>query len=232
MEPRSVLRRVLSLYRRRVVWTVAAVVALGSVGSAYGALFGQYSLTYGSCCGGATLNGTRAYIDVSSISPDSTHCIAFSSAVVDGGLSQQLQATLVRCGSNANVDGTCSTSNNFVKAVEIIPSGVCYQHGSASTGGSYLVTVDEPYNDGTWYTFIAGTGYETQSGYDNNVAIPEFGEYTGSSCSGWSASASFDTWQRYYYAGNTWTNVSTANPNNGGCWTLGTLSSSNFTVSH
>jgi hypothetical protein len=54
-----------------------------------------------------------------------------------------IQAGLVKCGTNAGLDGTCSLSNNLVKFVEILNSSGyhCYAHGDASTGTEYVPSV-------------------------------------------------------------------------------------------
>jgi hypothetical protein len=221
--------------RRFAVLVLVAMAALVVTGSALATIFGYNYLQYGSCCGGARLDGTRAYVSVSSITPDASNCIAFQSIVTSLDSNRQLQAALLRCGTNANVDGTCSLTNNFVKIVERIPatgSPVCYPHGAATLGSSYLLTVDSSAGNGTWTAYISGTPYESQSGYTTSVRIPESGEYTGFSCSGWSGSASFNTWQRYNFPNNVWTTVQSSNQRNDGCWSLGTVSNGNFSVTH
>lgn len=220
---------------RLTIALVATVAALTFTGAALATLFGANALRQGSCCSGQALNGTRAYISASSNSPDASNCTAFASAVTSFDSNRQLQAGIVRCGSSANVDGTCSLSNNLVKYVERIPatgSPVCYPHGAASLNTSYLLTVDDSANSGTWQAYIDGVLQEGQSGYTSSVGIEEWGEYTGTGCSGWSAAASISTWQRYNYSLNSWITVQSASLRNDGCWSVGSVSSGNFSVSH
>jgi hypothetical protein len=100
-----------------------------------------------------------------------------------------------------------------------------------------LSTVDNSAGNGTWYSYISGTLYESESGYSNNVDIEEWGEFvhntTYSGClTDWSASASFTTWQRYWYSGNTWSTVTSAVNSSPYCWTTGLVSSGYFTVAY
>jgi hypothetical protein len=203
--------------------------------------WGANYLTYGSCCGGASLDGTRAYIDVSSISPDSTECVLFASVVTDNDLAKQLEAGVVKCGATSvGLDTTCSIGSQgapFVKYVERYTTyGTCYPHGAASLGSSYLSTVDDPAGNGTFYAYISGTAYEGQSGYDGTETLSEWGEHAnGTSCPGWGGSGSFSTWQRYNYSLNTWTTVASSSiygSAQGSCWSVSSVSSGYFTASH
>jgi hypothetical protein len=242
-------RQPLPVQPRTLRFTVAAVVLIGLIASSLAlgatnasatnvAIWGDNHLIYGSCCGGATLDGTRAYISVSSISPASSSCVLFDSVVSSADSNRQLEAGLAKCGTNANLDGTCSLTNNLVKYVERIPavgSPVCYPHGAGGLNNSDLVTVDSASGNGTYNAYIDGNLYEGQSGYTSNVGIFEWGENSGLSlsCSGWGGSASFTTWQRYYFTANTWTTVQSANKEStNNCWTVGTVSNGFFTVSH
>lgn len=219
-------------------WIVLAVVVGALVFPALAAAqtWGGYRLIYGSCCSGVTLDGTRAYVNISSVTPDSPHCVLSDSVVEETNATKQLETGLAKCGSTSGgLDGTCSLSNNLVLYVERYngSSYTCYPHGAASTGLSYLATVDDSTGTGTWNAYLSGTLYEGQSGYDNNVTIFEWGEHTGTtSCTGWSDSTGFSSWQRYNYSGNTWTTVGSATSANTGCWTNGSLSAGAFSISH
>jgi len=229
-QPKSMRRA-----RRIAVLAICLVTSMAFASTAAAYYWGDYHLDYGSCCGGAALNGTRAYIDVSSTTPDANSCLAHSSVVDSNSANDQTEAGLLRCGTNTRIDGTCSLTNNFVKFVELDSGGTytCYPHGSATLGSSYLVTIDDSANNGSWYAYIAGTQYEGYFGLSSTaVNVYEWGEYTGGTCSGWSDSTSFSTWQRYYYAGSTWTTVASATNGTTGCWSVGSLSSGNFSVSH
>jgi hypothetical protein len=109
----------------------------------------------------------------------------------------------------------------------------CYPHGTASLNAGDLMTVDNTAGDGTWWTFINGTTYQGQSGYDRLVDIMGFGEITPtSSCAGWSASATFTNWQRYNFGSNTWSTIQSSDASNGNCWTVGSLTGGSFVVAH
>jgi len=198
-----------------------SVVALGYVGAALGTSFSDKYLTE-PCCGGDALNGTSASLNASSISPDTNNCIMYRADAEDSGV-QLIQAGLVRCGSGADLDATCSTSNNLVLYVEIIDStghATCYQHGSASTGTEYVPVVQNA-SGTTWYAYISGTAYEHTS--MSTYGILEGAEYTGSSCSGWSGSVTYAgdstyPWQRFIKSTLSWYTVQTSY-NDGGCWT-------------
>lgn len=220
--------------RRLLVGASIGLVALAFCTPALATEFGWNSLTYGNCCSGATLDGTRADVVVSGIAPGSAECITFSSVVESQDSNRQLQAGLAKCGVNANIGGTCSLSNNFVKVVEKIPasgSPTCYPHGAASLNTSTRLTVWDSVGLGTYYAYIAGTQYESQSGYTDFVFINEWGEYTGNSCSGWSGQADFNTWQRYYVTVGTWSTVQSASRLQE-CWAVGSVSNGNFSVGH
>lgn len=223
---------VFAALRRKVV--LVAIIALVLPSGAVAALHGSHYLYFGGCCGGAELDGTRAYISVNTVLPAAEDCLVFSSVVATFYTAGQLQAGLARCGAHTSLGGTCSLSNNFVKFVERIPhdggSAVCYPHGAASVGGSYLVTVDETWDNGTWWTFISGQLYEGQSGYDNNVFIEEWGEHTGFVCAGWHAGANFATWQRYNYDLNRWITVQSSYMDNSDCWGMTAVSDGFFDI--
>jgi hypothetical protein len=225
-------RVILKLVSRLRFLAIGLLAALTFAAAASAAQWGNLYLSYSS--GGSTLDGTRADITVSSASPDTSDCLIHASVVNEQNASKQLESGLVICGSGTSIDGTCSLSNNFVKYVERYngSSYTCYPHGSASFNTSYLATVDNSSGNGTWSAYISGTLYEAQSGYDNNVNVDEWGEYTDTSCSGWSDSTGFSSWQSYNYSANTWSTVGSANNGTTGCWTTSGLSSGSFSVSN
>lgn len=201
-----------------VVAALAALLAVPASADEFPANFGERYLET-PCCGGAQLGGTSASLNVNTISPDSPHCLLFrSDAEIVGHL---IQAGLVKCGVNTSLDGACSLSNNLVKFVEIQNSSGyhCYAHGDASTGFEYDPGVH--ITDGTWYSFISGTSYETTT-FGSATLIIEGGEHTNTtSCSGWTGSAVFagdssHVWQRYDLNAHG-TDVQSASTNNG-CW--------------
>lgn len=218
-----------------VVSLATATAAVAAPGDWYQApRYGAYYLT-DPCCSGDALNGTSSAIKVESISPDPDSCILFRSTAETE--SQLIQAGVARCGSNIALDGTCSSSNNLVKFVEILNGGVytCYPHGAASARYIYNVSVQNA-SSTTWYAFINGTSYESLS-MPAAVAIAESGEHTPSnSCSGWSASATYANssaypWQRFIKSSLTWFNVQSSYAS-AGCWTLTGGPPSPFTISH
>jgi hypothetical protein len=218
---------------------LSLAIALPAQAQANVFVFGQNYLDYGSCCNGATLDGTRAYVSVSSDSPQSTGCVLFDSVVSSNDSNRQLEVGIARCGSSTSLDGMCSLTNNLVKYVERIPasgSAVCYPHGAASYNSSDLFTVDDSANNGNWYAYIDGTLEQGQSGYDSQVRISEWGEdsqHDNYSCSGWGGAASFSSWQRYNYGSNQWTTVQSSSQRNvNNCWNLGLVSNGSFSVSH
>lgn len=188
------------------------------------------------CCNGDTLNGTSASINASSINPDTQSCIAYRSDAerYQVGL---LQVGLVRCGTGANVDGTCSLSNNLVKYVEKLVGtnpGVCVAHGGASTGTSYWMSVQNATGN-LWYSYIDGTAYESNTFQQSKLV--EGVEYTGSFCSGWSGSVTYAAdsnhrWQRYVINSPTWVTVQTSFiDNTSSCFSMSGGPPTSFTIS-
>jgi hypothetical protein len=216
---------------------VAILVLLTCSSSAFGfaARFGTRYLEP-PCCGGDALNGTSASINISSISPDSTRCILFSSDAENSTHLYLLQDGVVRCGSSSSLDGTCSLTNNTVKFVEKEVNGsyTCYAHGSAALNFDHAAVLQNA-SGTTWSTVLDGVTYETNS--FTQYGIYEQGEHAGSdSCTGWSGSARFAAnasypWQRYVQSGATWKTVqsSFSSP---GCWSISGGPPGSFTISH
>lgn len=230
--------------RRGLIFGLAAAVLCLS-GTALAApnvyVFGRHYLDYGFCCSNQRLDGTRANVLVTAVQPQTTGCVLFDSVVSSNDSSRQLEVGNAKCGSGTTLDGTCSTSNNYVLYVERIPTtgvqdAVCYPHGQDSVPSYHLFTVDSPSGNGTWQAYIDGSLEEGQSGYTNQVRISEWGEdsqHDNYSCSGWGGTAYFDSWQRYNYPNNQWTTVqqaSTESVNN--CWSVTNVSNGSFSVSH
>lgn len=210
---------------------VVALAALTMAGSAYAAEFGAYHLS--SPVSGAGLDGSRANIDSSSISPDANNCIVYSSVVRSYLSAAQLEVGKAECGSNAKVDNCTATTSQYEFFVERIPASgttVCYAHGLTANGQSDLMTVDDASGTGTWYAYIDGNQEEGQSGYnDNEDQVSEWAEYSGNACFGWSGAASFSSWQKYY--NGSWQTV-TPDAHDNTCWFLSTISGGNFSVSN
>ncbi len=216
-------------------WQAAGGDSVGHGPLGQGALnnyWGQRYLVYGYCCGGAAITGTDANIKVTSIGPGTQGCIAFSSVAAGAQGPPQLQAGLVKCASGWSVDTTCA---GFVKFVETHngSSYNCFPHGSASSNTTYDVKVVQSSTSSVWQAKINSTGYESQSGFNNNVRIMEWGERLGpSGCSGWSGSAQFSSWQRKSSSlSSSWTTVNSSNASTH-CWAVSTMSAGLFVVSH
>jgi hypothetical protein len=225
-------------YRGIAITLVVLVSSLAVAATASASVWGSKALIHNVCCGNQSIDGTRAYVTANSIAPGSSGCIAYSSEVTSLDSNRQLQVAKAKCAPNWNIDGTCSLSNNLVFIVERIPasgSPVCYAQGSASLFTADLLTVDDDNSDGSWYSYINGNIKEGQSGYTLQVAAREWAEYTNTSCSGWSGSVIFGTWQRYNHPNNLWSTVvpgDVLNEPNPVCWSVGSLSGGTFGVSH
>jgi hypothetical protein len=231
---------------RRKALILGACIVFAGIGAAQisaalnVAVFGGHYLEYGNCCNGVTLDGTRAYITVSSASPQYDGCMIFASFVtslVDAG---QLETGDVLCDASTSLDGTCSLSDNFVKFVERSPHdgspAVCYPHGNNFFNTANFFTLQNIGGNGTWYAYIDGDQKEGQSGYTNGVRISESGENSQRndySCAGWSGSATFSSWQRDNYSTHTWSTVQSAQTfNTNNCWSVGGVSNGTFSVGH
>jgi hypothetical protein len=201
----------------------------------YSARYLEYGLNP-PCCGGDALWGTSASINVSSIQADGGNCVLFRSDA-ENLANDLIQAGIVRCGdTSTGLAGSCSRDHTIVKFVETHLQGQpyrCFQHGSAATGVDHAAVVYAP-SGNTWYSFIDGVQYETNS-FSQRV-IMESGEHGGSdSCSGWSASARFAAspsypWQRFVQPG-TWKTVQSSY-SSPGCWSISGGPPGAFTISH
>lgn len=214
------------------VLTAALFITTGTSG-AFAANWGSRYLTYGSCCSGQVVHGTRADISVHQWIPLSTDCLLYDSVVSLTAGGKQLEVGLGRCGASTSLDGTCSLTNNGVKYVERYngSSYVCFPHGAASLDVAYKASLtDTSGGAGIYYSYIDGTQYEGQSGYNNNVTIYEWAEETdGVSCGlAWDGNVTHETWQRWN--GSSWVTVGSSNSQQT-CWSVGALSSGTFNTS-
>lgn len=216
-----------------LVLLIATIVSAATASVASANYWGKDSLT--STGGTPYLLGTLVTSNVTSISPDSVSCIAYSSVVSDWSIGGQLQVGQARCGTSATIDMTCSLSNNFVYFVERIPHGsstaTCYPHGAAAYTG-VLLSVTNPSDNGNWTAYINGSPYEAQSGYTHSVTLSAWGEYAGNFCTpGWAGNDNFQNWSRYN-SGSWFTNGSDGT-GSASCWFLGAKDASgNFNVNH
>jgi hypothetical protein len=188
------------------------------------------------CCGGDALWGTSASINVSSIAADGSNCVVFRSDAENLN-ADLIQAGIVRCGdTSTGLAGTCSQNHTVVKFVETHlqnQSYHCVEHGAAALGVDHAAVVYAP-SGSTWYSFIDGMQYETNT-FSQRI-IMESGEHAGSdSCSNWTASATFAAgvsypWQRYVQSSG-WKTVQSSY-NSPGCWTITGGPPGAFTIRH
>lgn len=193
-------------------------------------------------CGGDRLDGSRAFISSDTNNPPSFGCLGFESVVQSFAPDRQILAGAARCAANANIDGTCSLSNNLVKIVETYQPATgyqCYPHGALTAGHADLYSVVRiSAASSIVYAYINSVQQEQMSGFattNANMQIDEWGEEAidashDSGCSGWSGFGSFTSWQRYGYDSGTWkTPVSSTVWQS--CWSVGSLVSGGFNVS-
>lgn len=96
--------------------TATAIAYVPALNAGWGARYHQN----GACCGGSALDGSQATITISSISPDSVHCVLFSETVSDG-VNRQNEVGAVKCGSLQTLDAravqqttyNCSTRRSY-----------------------------------------------------------------------------------------------------------------------
>lgn len=227
--------------------TVSAGFFAALVGSANASAFanryGMEFLQYGSCCGGDTLFGTKASIIPNHVNPGGTYCTLFRSDAEDNTGGYLIQAGVVKCGSQTDLDGTCSLTNNLVKFVETeTPSGgyVCHPHGGTSVGTEVDAAVygyAEAFDNG-WNAYLNGTPEEGIPVMTGAQYIVEGAEHAGTdSCnsSDWGGTndATFASatpvWQRYK-TNLTWYTVQGSSTSSG-CWTVSGGPPNSFTIS-
>jgi hypothetical protein len=226
-----------------VLAAIAVFTALASApaASGYAGRFGAYYLKP-PCCNGDPLNGTAAAIEVDTISPTNTDCIAFRSdaenydSATGGPHPYLIQAGLVRCGVNANIDATCSLTNNLVKYIEIIVDGHahCFPHGGVSITSTQMTAVQNP-SGNVWYGWLSNIQYESNT--FTQYFITESAELVGSNvdlCTtadqGNALFANSVNWPWLRWRqGTGWIHVQSAYLSSG-CWTVygGPPSSFNF----
>lgn len=208
--------------------------------SAFANRFGQRFLQYGACCNNAVIYGSRASINPHYVNPGSNYCTAFRT---DGegtlGSGYLIQAGVVKCGANANVDQTCSLSNNLIKYVETINpvhGAVCFPHGGTSTGTAVDAKITtSSSNPATAY--LDGTQEEGMGGLNAFYYIVEGAEHAGTdSCdsSNWGGTneanyAGSVAWQRQITDGS-WFTIQGSSTSSG-CWTVSGGPPGNFTIS-
>jgi hypothetical protein len=188
------------------------------------------------CCGGEPLWGSSASINVSSIAADGSNCILFRTDAENLN-ADLIQAGIVRCGdTSTGLAGTCSRNHTIVKFVETHLAGQpyhCVEHGTAATGVDHAAVVVAA-SGNTWYSYLDGMQYETNS-FSQRI-IMESGEHAGSdSCMYWTASARFAAavsyaWQRYVQPTG-WKTVQSSY-NSPGCWSITGGPPGAFTISH
>lgn len=221
--------------------TILALSLVGTASAFWGdQRYGLYYLPASSI--GASLDGTRAWIAVFSLSPGSSTCPGMASAMTNTANGQQMQIGIAQCAPGYSIDGTCSLSNNVVLFVERRADGfgsyTCYPHGPGVLGANYLLTVDDS-GSGNMCTYSGGNPYECQTWYDTTASVAEEWAEAGqpaplgeATCFGWGLSgqvANFEYWTL------TWSGWQFAGPNSSayaGCYSLGGISNSSWSISH
>ena len=229
---------------RRLIILVAAIAVAASWGSpgvhAASYEWGIRYLNYGSCCLGDSLNGTKASIEVNYFNPLTNQCLSAQSYGVGFNNTDDLIVVdLLRCGSSTGIDGTCSESNNFVRAVEVLINGIyhCYEHGAASWGTNYTMDVLNEYQS-LWWAHINGTAYENETFSTGTAEAIQEGIEDGQTtsnifCSGWSAASVFaqtSAWQRFEI-NVSWKTVQSSRSQSG-CFTLSGGPPGAFSIQH
>ncbi|HTZ05540.1 MAG TPA: hypothetical protein VMB53_07270 [Gaiellaceae bacterium] len=212
----------------------AGALAAGERSSFWGdQRFGLYYVYQGSIS--AQLNGTRATAIVSSLTPTSSACVGFASAMTNTGNGQQMQIGGLKCVQGNSVDGTCGQSGVAIVYVERraynFGSYTCYPHGTLSLGSSYLWTVDDS-GSGNECTYSNGTPYECQQWYDTSANYAEEWGEGQPNCSTFGGYASFSSWQYWTLTWNGWQAAGPSASAYAGCWSLGAISNSSWTISH
>lgn len=217
-----------------------AMLAGSANASTFANRYGMRFLESGQCCNNAALDGTRASIIPNYVNPGASYCTAFRS---DGegaiGSGYLIQAGVVKCGVNQNVDGTCSLSNNLVKFVETeTPSDgyVCYPHGGTSTGTAVDAAVTGSVSN-PWTAWLDGTQEEAIAAPPSFYYLVEGAEHAGTdSCdsSNWGGTnegtfGSTEAWARNTTS-MTWYTVQGSSTSSG-CWTVSGGPPGSFTIS-
>lgn len=186
--------------------------------------FGQYSLTYGDCCSGAKLQGTRAEIGEARMNVPSVGCIMFLS----GANSQYtnnivwIEVGLAKCGSDNGTGGdlddeaTCHFVGDTYKYIETYNASLeslpsCTAEGEANIGQQYQMTAEETASgSGRYEARIDGYDPIDFSGFnDSSTQLIEEAEQNGyQDCStDWSVAGTFNNWERWNYAIDSWYTV-------------------------
>jgi len=184
---------------------VVAALALGGVlGAAQATTFGHKYLRVNFCCNNEGLYGTKAsmYTPVSAgdLTFPTKDCFAARSDAEIESPVVDIQTGWVRCATGANVEGTCSLTNNLVNYVETHPNGgiwTCYPMGSVGYNVETLYTVKQ--SGSTWYAWIAGVQDTHGVAMGGAEYLIEGAEWTGGcdNFNGYADYAMAITWQRW-----------------------------------
>lgn len=241
------------ILHRQVVWTIVIAMIVGCALTVTSAVarasdFGELYLVQGQCCSGAALWGSRATITSNSwFAVPSTEC-GLARMDAEGGTdyatedNRLIQVGIARCGTNVDIDDTCSLTNNLIYYMEVLwsvgsnPSYHCTPIGQAVQGDEEEFSVWR--NTGAQQIWHGYFDSNQVTGTYDYVTIPytwgifASGEltdcFTGSGCgtSGFNVKAAYDgpnqpccfaslAWQRYDPSSDSWVTIQAANACNG-----------------
>jgi len=191
----------------------------------------------------AYFDANAANIKVTTATPAVKSCVIFSVVVENNDGSRQIEDGHAKCGTSTSLDGTCSTSGNLQTFVETFISGsgyTCYPHGTPVIGSIYHIDIKRISSTSGTYRAYNGANddaaYNSLQGMEtNNMIIWLWGEAswpgtTPVTRSGWHGASVNDQWQYYNFTSG-WHTI-TSGTKTGTCWTVGTVSSGAFNVSH
>ena len=221
------------------IWGIGVLVCIASlslVPSAGANYFGWRYLIQGDCCGGVDITGTRATLTTPNSNFATTPDLcAVHREVMEGntvppatGDNRLIQTGMLKCGTGANIDGTCSLSGNLIYFTEVLwSSGYhCTTLGQASYSASHKFSVWQPNNDDTYYTYFDGSKDPTSGFFYATIPYIWYAGSTGelagcSSASGCNSHGSIDVpgtyasspgtpWQRYQPGDSSWHTVASS----------------------
>jgi len=133
-----------------VIVSVAVVTIALDVPFAFASVAQQgYYQINGSCCSGAEMDGWRADISPSTMTPASGGCLITAVLAADNiSPTYQLESGEAKCASGTSIDGTCSTSNDLTFFIEWSNSGTysCYPKGDTLLNEINTIQVTETGN--------------------------------------------------------------------------------------
>ena len=175
-----------------------------------------------------SVDGTEGDVSATYVGLPTGVCMIYSQLIASS--SRQLEAGLVVCAGSSKIDNTCPGTNGIFSETYISGVGYsCYPHGGWSYGTAYPVSVQK-YGSGSFVSYVNGTALQSLTGFPAATNAWAWGEESGqATCNGWSGSGHFSNWK--YLKNSVWNLVKTATKSPG-CWTVSTVSSGAFSVSH